>query len=110
MRVAKPIPEMTDADAVRFWSGIVARELHECWPWRGDTELTCYGAFKINGEVYYRHRVAYYLEFGQVPDGKIVCHKCDRKGCCNPSHLYAGTHQTNAADRERARDLQGNAT
>lgn len=29
----------------------------------------------------------------------IVCHKCDIEGCCNPSHLYTGTYQTNGTDR-----------
>lgn len=106
MRLAKPIPPISDADAQRFWAGIVSRGFDVCWPGVSTGDLSCYSAFLINGKAYYKHRIAYSLTQGDIPEGKIVCHTCDRKGCVNPRHLYAGTHQTNARDRELARDLQ----
>lgn len=31
---------------------------------------------------------------------KCACHTCDNGACWNPDHLYAGTHKTNAEERE----------
>lgn len=41
------------------------------------------------------HVAAYVVTFGPVPDGLEVCHSCHHKCCCNPAHLYAGTHSEN---------------
>jgi len=31
---------------------------------------------------------------------QCACHTCDNAACWNPDHLYAGTHKTNAEERE----------
>ena len=56
-----------------------------------------YGGEKLQ----YAHRVAYEEHYGEIPEGKLVLHKCGNKSCINPKHLYAGTDKENAADRER---------
>lgn len=49
------------------------------------------------------HRLAWVLANGrEVPPDKLVLHRCNRPSCCNPKHLYIGTHQDNADDKVRA--------
>ena len=45
------------------------------------------------------HRVTWQLTNGEIADGLFVLHKCDNPGCCNPGHLFLGTHAANMADK-----------
>lgn len=63
--------------------------------------------FMYDGKLRTLHRFIYEMEFGEVPDGMVVdhrCHnedrdcpggKCPHRRCCNPAHLEAVTHKTN---------------
>lgn len=73
----------------------------ECWPFRGTILNTGYGQIKIGRQKVSAHRLAYEFAFGDIPHGICVCHTCDNPPCCNPSHLFLGTHKDNAIDRER---------
>jgi hypothetical protein len=56
---------------------------------------------KIRGKLYSPHRIAYALEHGSVPDGALVCHRCDNPPCCNAAHLFAGSAKDNVDDMAR---------
>jgi len=52
------------------------------------------------------HRAMWFARYGD-PGAKFVLHKCDFRPCCNPDHLFLGTHQDNMADM-MAKGRRGN--
>lgn len=69
-----------------------------CWLWTGPC-LKGYGVIKANGAYQTTATRAFYaLHFGPIPDGLLVCHKCDTPACVNPEHLFVAPHQANMDD------------
>lgn len=69
-------------------------ELGNCWEWTGGVNRKGYGQYRGKRS----HRFAWEVYNGKVPDGLFVLHKCDNRKCCNPSHLFLGTHYDNMED------------
>lgn len=88
--------------AAPFGDRVDRRGPDECWPWTGAT-TSGYGRLSRAGRMVYAHRVAFELSSGPIPSGLEVCHTCDNPLCCNPTHLWLGTHQQNMADMGRKR-------
>lgn len=110
--------DLVDVESLRdrVWRRIDKSTPDECWPWTGGVSLT-----KKSKEVYGKmtvrvgprrkgksvslkaHQLVYILETGPIPEGKMICHTCNNPICCNPHHLYAGTHQQNMNDMVRTK-------
>lgn len=85
-------------DRERFWSKVEVRGPDECWPWRRGKFKEGYGAFSLFRKLLKSHRVAYELTFGKMLNGTLGCHHCDNPPCCNPGHIFMGTHGDNIKD------------
>src|SRR5258708_1136501 len=79
-----------------FWAKVEKSDA--CWLWRGARTKADYGQIKINGKVFYAHRVSWFIHFGNIPDTLSVCHRCDNPPCIRPDHLFTGTARDNARD------------
>lgn len=44
------------------------------------------------------HRISWAYHNGPIPAGALVLHRCDNRVCCNPAHLFLGTHKQNTQD------------
>lgn len=87
---------------VRFWENIDKRGPHDCWEWKASKFKTGYGRVGIGqstGKTALAHRVAYEFTYGPIPNEMVICHKCDNPPCCNPSHLFLGSHADNVSDK-----------
>ena len=72
--------------------------LNGCVFFTGATDKDGYGKLRINNRDVRVHRVAWELAHGPIPDGLVVCHRCDTPGCINVEHLFLGTVADNNAD------------
>lgn len=88
----------------RLHSGIVRGDPDECWPWIKYRYARGYGGIMLGARTLLAtHRLAYAAAFGPISDGLVVCHRCDNPPCCNPAHLFLGTHADNKNDSMRKR-------
>jgi hypothetical protein len=90
-----------------FWSFVERAGPTECWLWKGWTGKNNYGRFGSRGKSVIEtgerlaHRIAFVLNNGFVPPGKIIMHTCNNSKCVNPNHLICGTYQDNSLYREK---------
>jgi hypothetical protein len=83
----------------RFWNHVDrSHGTAGCWPWTAHRNSQGYGQVQVDGRSRPAHRVAWSLTNGSPPSGLLVCHSCDNPPCCNPGHLFLGTHKDNADD------------
>lgn len=100
-------PAPTTADAAREAIENHVEKVTEsgCWIWMGGTQIIggsrTYGRLWVGGKMVRAHRVSYEVYNGPIPDGMLVCHRCDIQPCVNPAHLFLGTHKDNENDKVR---------
>lgn len=71
-----------------------APELGNCWTWTDHT-VGGYGRIQVEGRGVLAHRLSYELEYGSIPEGAWIDHRCHEKKCVRPSHLRPATAAQN---------------
>lgn len=79
-----------------------------CWLWTASTGSHGYGQIMSNKTPVLAHRASWEFNFGDIPAGMHVLHKCDRRVCVNPSHLFLGSNTDNIKDKvSKSRQIKG---
>ena len=93
-----------------LWGKVNKAGENECWLWTGFKNKEGYGRTWINNKAYYAHRVIYNLTYPNVikleaptsaKESGFLLHTCDNPLCCNPKHLWVGTHKDNMEDKAK---------
>lgn len=92
-----PTPNAMNSTLIlRIKSRIQIDGTTQCWNWPGSTAKG-YGQIKYGGVKLLVHRVMAQTFLGKGCSG-FVLHRCDNRLCCNPDHLFFGTHVDNMDD------------
>ena len=67
-----------------------------CSLWGGAIEKTGYGRRKVAGKMWMAHRYAYFLAYGEIPDGLVVDHLCFNRACVEVTRLRLLSREENA--------------
>lgn len=107
--VVKPFKQRrTRSSAENFWSRVSAPTATGCREWQGYTLKNGYGRLMWNRELVSAHRLAWLLSTGSPAGDAYVCHRCDNRRCCEPTHLFLGDARENYADcRAKDRHMRG---
>lgn len=96
---AKARPSRAIPPKITFFKNIIIpKNKNECWIYP-KLIMKGYGHLWVDGKKYPAHRFSWEFHNNKkIPDGMYMCHKCDVKKCCNPTHLFVGTPSDNMQD------------
>ncbi len=87
-----------------------------CWPWMGALNSSGYGVIREpsqpdgrDGRAVRTHRVTWQEYRREALIDLYVLHTCDNRRCCNPAHLWLGTHLDNMQDMRAKGRSKGEA-
>jgi hypothetical protein len=84
-----------------FWDRVRIDADTGCWLYTGGVTGAGYARAFFKGRYYSLHRLVWKLTRKRSAGRFRVCHKCDRKTCFRPSHLFKGTDADNLGDMAR---------
>lgn len=90
----------------KYLSKVDVSDLSGCWIWTAYCNEFGYGVFSIKRKPVYAHRVSWANWIGEIPENKLILHKCDNPKCIRPDHLFLGNQTDNM--RDMARKKRGN--
>ena len=91
-----PITDVRDRIQAQL---VKSTEAPDCWDWQGATDQKGYERIAFDGKNKKVSQVLMWVKYGIFFQKPLqVNHKCHRRICCRPSHLYIGTQQANIND------------
>lgn len=91
---------LSEVEIAKFRSHLPELSTDQCWEYRTKEPRGRIFFYRESGKVrIIVTRLAYYLHYKVDPGELFVCHHCDNPLCCNPHHLFLGTHDDNMQDK-----------
>lgn len=90
--------EQIDSVTKRLIDGSIFEPNSGCLLWSKAPYKGGHGVIGVGRDIYFTHRISFFLHNNYIVDDLCVCHKCDTPECINPDHLELGSHKKNSED------------